>query len=631
MAKDRLSAKLAVILHADVAGSTQLVQQDEQLAHERIQNAFQRLSETIGIYQGRVQELRGDALLAEFERASDAVTAALAFQSDQTIYNARLNDDIRPRVRIGVALGEVVIADNTVTGAGVVLAQRVEQLAQSGGLCITGAIHEALPQRMPFDLDSLGEQKVKGFDETVRVYRVVLQPGASLPPPEQENRKSPGARKRKQLAVFAIFLVVVLVAVYWVRPWTGGRETVPAEEAVLSIPDKPSIAVLPFTNMSGDPQQDYFADGITEDLTTDLSKISGLFVVARNSSFAYKGRSVDLRTVSSELGVRYVLEGSVRRSNDQIRINAQLIDGVDGGHIWAERFDGTMANVFSLQDDVNRKIVSALKVNLTADDEKILGKKETSNPDAYDLLLRGFEQYQLFSGETNGLARDFFLQAIDLDPGYARANANIALTYATDVNFNWTSDRDQSIQTGLEYAKKAMELDDSIPQIYLTRSMLYLSQGRHDAAIEAALRTIEVYPDYADGQASLAFILSYSGQPEKALDAIHRASQINPQATGIYLAVEGRILYLLGRYEEAVKALEESVERNPAFERTHLNLAVTYVELGRIDDAIWSVEEALVINPNITLEDERRESNYMREQDLEPYLAALRKAGVPEQ
>ncbi|MFA9421621.1 MAG: adenylate/guanylate cyclase domain-containing protein [Gammaproteobacteria bacterium] len=631
MAKDRLSAKLAVILHADVAGSTQLVQQDEQLAHERIQNAFQSFSETIGNYQGRVQELRGDALLAEFERASDAVTAALAFQSDQTNYNARLNDDIRSRVRIGVALGEVVIADNTVTGAGVVLAQRVEQLAQPDGLCITGAIHEALPQRMPFDLDSLGEQKVKGFDETVRVYRVALQSGATLPPPEQYQGNRSGSRKQGMLAVCAVFLVIILAAAYWAKPWTQGQETEPAGVTVLSIPDKPSIAVLPFTNMSGDPQQDYFADGITEDLTTDLSKISGLFVVARNSSFVYKGRSVDVRTVSSELGVRYVLEGSVRRSNDQIRINAQLIDGVDGGHIWAERFDGTMANVFSLQDNVNRKIVSALKINLTADDEKKLDKIETSNPDAYDLLLRGVEQYQLFSRETNALARDLFIQAVALDPGYARANANVALSYATDVNFNWTSDREQSIQSGLEYAKKAMELDDSIPQIYLTRSILYLSQRRYDAAIEAALRTIEVHPDYADGQASLAFILSYSGQPQRALEAIHRARQINPQGTGIYLAVEGRILYLLGRYDESVKVLEESLERNPAFDRTQLNLAVTYVQLGRIDDAAWSVEEALAISPDITLEKERRESNYMREQDLEPHLAALRKAGVPEQ
>jgi adenylate cyclase len=356
-----------------------------------------------------------------------------------------------------------------------------------------------------------------------------------------------------------------------------------------------------------------------------------LFVVARNSSFVYKGRSVDVRTVSNELGVRYILEGSVRRSNNQIRINAQLVDGISGGHIWAERFDGTMANVFALQDEVNRKIVSALKINLTAADEKILDKIETSNPDAYDALLRGVKQYQLFSRETNALARDLFMQAVALDPGYARANANVALSYSTDVNFYWTSNRQQSIQSGLEYAKKAMALDDSIPQIYLTRSILYLSQRRYDAAIEAALRTIEVHPDYADGQASLAFILSYSGQPERALEAIHRARQINPQGTGVYLAVEGRVLYLLGRYDDSLKMLEESVARNPAFDRPHLNLAVTYVQLGRFDDAAWSVEEALAISPDISLEKERRESNYMRKQDLEPYLAALRKAGVPEQ
>jgi adenylate cyclase len=394
--------------------------------------------------------------------------------------------------------------------------------------------------------------------------------------------------------------------------------------------EKPSIAVLPFTNMSGDPEQEYFADGITEDLTTDLSRISGLFVVARNSAFSYKGRSVDLRTVADELGVRYLLEGSVRRIGNQIRINAQLIDGDTGGHMWAERFDGTMADVFNLQDHVNRRIVAALEINLTPADEERFDQVETTVADAYDILLRGVERYNVFDREAMVEARELFKQAAVLDPNYARAYANIALTYATEVNFFWSKNRSESIRLGLEFASKALDLDDSIPQIYLTRSILYLSQRQYPAALESAQRTIEAHPNYVDGHATLAFIGSYAGEFEMALEALVRARQINPQGTGIYFAVEGRVLFLMKRYDEALLLLEESVDRNPAFDRSHLHLAAVYAELGRLDDAAWSVDEALAISPDITLEQELRDSLYKRDVDIEHYLAALRKAGVPE-
>jgi len=337
-----------------------------------------------------------------------------------------------------------------------------------------------------------------------------------------------------------------------------------------------------------------------------------------------------LRTVAAELGVRYLLEGSVRRSGDQIRINAQLIDGENGGHMWAERFDGTMADVFELQDHVNRKIVAALEVNLTAADEKRFDQVETTVAGAYDLLLRGVERYNVFNREAMVGARDLFKRAAALDPNYARAYANIALTYATEVNFFWSGNREKSIRLGLEFTDKALALDDSIPQIYLTRSILYLSQRQHQAALEAARRTIEVHPNYADGQATLAFIQSYSGKLEPALESLARAKQINPQGTGVYLAIEARILFLLGRYEEALGILEQALDRNPAFDRIHLHMAAVNAELGHLDEADWSVDEALAISPDISLAKERREAIYLRDSDLEHYVDALRKAGVPE-
>jgi adenylate cyclase len=473
-----------------------------------------------------------------------------------------------------------------------------------------------------------------------------LAPGASVPLTEQgPERVATHKTLKLTIGIAAVVLVIVALASVGlinrntvrtdtpelVRADTPEPAGTDAPDAVVqAVPQRPSIAVLPFDNMSGDPAQDYFADGITEDLTTDLSRISGLFVVARNSSFSYKGRSVDVRTVAEELGVRYVVEGSVRRAGDQIRINAQLIDAVNGGHLWAERFDGTMASVFELQDHVNRRIVNALEIKLTAAEEKRFDKVETTNPEAYDLMLRGIEEYNRFTRENIERSREIFEQAAVLDPVYARAYANIALTYATVVNFQWTSDREESIRLGLEYADKALALDDSIPQIYLTRSILYLSQRQHSAALEAARRTVEVHPDYVDGQVTLAFIESFSGLLEPALDSLARARRINPQGTGVYLSIEGRILFLLRRYDDANRILEEALERNPAFDRIHMHLAATLAELGQLEDAAWAVEEALAISPNISLTSERRESLYLHTSDHDHYIEALRKAGLPE-
>ncbi|MGD8841794.1 MAG: adenylate/guanylate cyclase domain-containing protein [Gammaproteobacteria bacterium] len=630
MSDQNLTGKLAVILHADVVGSTLLVQRNEQRAHQRIQDAFRRFGLIITDYHGRVRELRGDALLAEFERASDAVSATFAFQSEQARRVEGLDDDIRPALRVGVALGEVIIADNTITGEGVVLAQRLEQLAEPGGLCITPAIREALPKRLPFELDNLGAQELKGFDDTLNVFAVRLAEGAELPPPggSAAGRGREGPRRR--WPAVALLLIVLAAGAGGYLAWRSERDSAAGATGAVQASEKPSIAVLPFDNLSGNPEQEYFADGITEDLTTDLSRLSALFVVARNSSFAYKGRSVDIRTVAAELGVRYVLEGSVRQAGGQIRINAQLIDAQSGGHIWADRFDGALSDVFALQDEVNRNIVSALEVKLTVDEKARMGRVETIVPEAYDALLRGVERYNVFTRESNLESRRLFERAAELDPNYARAFANIALTYATEINFFAPEDRGEAIRNGLEYAHKAEELDDGIPQIYLTRSILYLSQRQHEAALEAGKRTLEVHPNYADGYATLGFISSFTGDYEQALDALAHAREINPRGTGVYLSVEGRVLFLAQRYEAALPRLVEAAARNPGFDVTQMALAAVYVRLGRLDDAAWSIEEALSITPGLTLSQLRRDSLYRDSADLERWLGALREAGLPE-
>ena len=435
IAGDRQSGKLAVILHADIAGSTTLVQQDEHLAHARIQDTFRRFRETIIEYHGRVRELRGDALLADFERASDAVSATLAFQVEQAKFIASLDDNIRPTLRVGIAMGEVVIADNTVTGEGVVLAQRVEQLAEPGGVCITGAINEALPTRLPFDQKSLGEQKAKGFEKAVRVYQVTLKSGKDIPGPGRTRKRKGSNTLGKSAAIAAIVLLIVGGVVYWFQPWSPEQGSTIGENMALALPDKPSIAVLPFTNMSDDTEQEYFVDGITGDIITALSEFKFLFIIASNSSFAYKGKPVKVQQVSRDLGVRYVLEGSVQRAGNRVRINAQLIDATTGKHLWAERYDRDAQRLFDIQDEIVTTIVATLAFKVDAAERERVMRKGPSNLDAYDYWLRGRNAFFHFTKEANAEAGSLYRKAIELDPSWARPYGYMAWVHVQDFRY----------------------------------------------------------------------------------------------------------------------------------------------------------------------------------------------------
>jgi adenylate cyclase len=461
MPEKRRLGKLAVILHADIAGSTTLVQQDEHLAHERIQDAFRRFSDAIGKYQGRVRELRGDALLAEFERTSDAVTATLAFQADHTEHTARLDDDIRPTVRVGIAMGEVVIADDTITGAGVVLAQRVEQLAEPGGLCITAAIHEALPKRMPFDQSNLGEQKLKGFDEPVHVYRVGLNPGASIPSPARLP-----------------------------------------EQPALSLPDKPSIAVLAFVNLSGDSKQEYLSDGISENIITSLSHLPEIFVIARQSTFSYKGTGVKVQKIAEELGVQYILEGSVQKSGDRVRVTAQLIDATTGRHLWAEQYDRQWQDIFALQDDITQHIVaniSSFEGPMEAAARERVKQKAPVDLRAYDYLLLGRARFFRVTKEENAKARELFHEAVGLDPNYSLGHTWLAWTYGCDDSFGWSDDPAFSRDLALEHAQKAVELDHTDAAAHWVLGwVLALIGKQRQAALAEYRQALSLNPNNAD-------------------------------------------------------------------------------------------------------------------------------------
>jgi TolB-like protein/class 3 adenylate cyclase/Flp pilus assembly protein TadD len=582
MAKDSLSGKLAVILHADIAGSTALVQQDEQLAHERIQDAFRRFGETIEKYQGHILELRGDALLAQFERASDAVTAALSFQADHTYHISRLKDDLRPTIRVGIAMGEVVIADNTVTGAGVVLAQRVEQLADPGGLCITAALHESLPRRMPFDLEDLGDQVLKGFDDPVHVYRVELSPGASIPPPQHKSQRKTSQKSWKRIVAIAVVVVMAGGAAYWFKTQEPKVESASIERMAFPLPDKPSIAVLPFTNMSDDPQQEYFADGITEDLITDISQISGLFVIARNSVFTYKGKVVKVRQVAEELGVRYVLEGSVRRVGNQVRINAQLIDATTGGHIWAKRYDGSLDDVFSMQDQVTAKIVNALSIKLTSQEREDLGSIETSSTAAHDAYLQGLSYYLRNTPADNAKAETHFKRAVELDPEFNRAYTALANVYLKAVNDDYAKALGKYWIINVYLAQKNLAKigNANFADAHVVRARMALSKHQVKVALREAELALDLSVNDVAASKAKAEALIYSGQYNEGRKIANLVLRLDPAVPADPLYLIGLSHLAEGNYQDAVDYIERAMEHNPETSYFAGPLAVAYVKLG---------------------------------------------------
>ena len=608
MKKDHLSRKLAVILHADVAGSTALVQQNEQLAHERIQDAFRRFSDTVKTYQGHVLELRGDALLAEFERPSDAVTATLAFQILNEEFNSKLDDDIQPQLRIGISLGEVIIADNTVTGAGVVLAQRLEQLADTGGIVVQGAVSETVPTRMPFDFESLGEHKLKGFELPVRAFSVSLKPGESLPAPENDVfDQSEAALPNK-----------------------------PSKLHVSIEAGKPSIAVLPFKNMSGDAEQEYFSDGISEDIITELSRFHDFFVIARHSSFSFKNQALDIADIGQQLGVQYLVEGSIRKSAGRVRITAQLIEIATGSHIWADRYDRELEDIFAVQDEVVRTITATLvgKVGLAHRDRA--QSKLPSSMDAYDWFVQGRELYSTTTLDDNSKAIVMFEKAVALDSGFAAAYALLAQTHLRDWITFWEEIPEQSYQRVWANARKSMELDDTDSVTQASIGYAYLFKGDHDQANVHLTRALELNPGDTDALIFMARLEMLSGRSELAIERIAEANRYNP--FGKYNWSLGTAYYAMRRYDEAKLKLQAI--HSPAAIML-IWLAAVSAQAGEIEKArdlaakfVANAEEKLNLLdaplPTSWLGFVAERWPFKLQEDMDHLLEGLLKAGVPE-
>lgn len=586
--EDRLPRKLAAILYADVAGYSRLTGADEEGTHRRLSAYLDAITALIDEHHGKVMHFAGDAVLADFGTVSDALTCAAAVQQNLKLRNQDLPEERKVQFRIGVNLGEVIVDRHEIYGDGVNVAARLENLAQPGGICISESVRSAVGKKLPLHYDFLGEQTVKNITEPVRAYRVLLEPAAKTLKPRT-------ATTRKQIITAAVAGSIVLAligALTWLKPWQFREEPPSVERMTLPLPEKPSIAVLPFVNLSGDPEQEYFSDGMTDDLITDLSKISGLFVIARNSSFAYKGKSHDVRNVARELGVKYVLEGSVRRVEDQVRINAQLIDATTGGHLWADRYDGSMADIFALQDKVTKKIVNALSVNLTAEETARSFRHKGVSSEAYDAFLKGWAHYRLQTPDNIAAAVSAFERAIALDPGYAYAHAALAASYWEAWEKGWVDKLNTSFFRVTKQVKKHLEqaMKAPTPLAHWVASKIAATQGKYKDAIREAKRAIALDSNDSAGHAALASALILAGRPAESADAIQQAMRLDPHYPPDYLVTLGQAEFGMDRINDAAATLEQAVQRVPEDERAWVYLAAAYGHLGKIQEGQVAVE-----------------------------------------
>jgi len=618
--------KLTAILSADVQGYSRLMGDDEQATVETITAYRKVMTDLIQGHHGRVVDAKGDNVLAEFSSVVDAIQCAVEIQKELKVKNADLPEQRRMAFRIGVNLGDVIEKEDTIYGDGVNIAARLESLADGGGICISGTAFDQVGKKLSLGYEYLGEQTVKNIEKPIRVYKVLVDPKA-VGKVIGENRR---LKMWHWTAIFALAVLIIVAGSlalweFYVRP-----DVAPAsiEKMAYPLPDKPSIAVLPFDNMSKDPDQEYFCDGITEEIITALAKVPGLFVIARNSTFTYKGKPVKIQQVAEELGVRYVLEGSVRKSEDRIRITAQLIDAITGKHLWAERYDRTLKDIFAVQDEITFKILESLDIKIAGDDLARSCARGTDNIDAYLKVLQAREGFYRQNIEGITMARKLSEEAVALDPEYWTAYSLIAFSHILDVFYGGSKSPKKSLEKAFLFTKKSLSLDSSCAFPYVMLANCYLLTRQLAKAISACEQALNFDPNDAYAYSVFSNVLTFSGKPEEALVAIDRALRLSPKPPSYVFLFKGFAYYHTGMYEEALSTLKKAVNLSPNAIGIRLRLAACYSSMGREDEARAEVTAILKLNPRLSLGYLSKMWPYKNQADLDLIINALRKAGL---
>jgi adenylate cyclase len=588
MAEERLQRRLAAILSADVVGYSRLMGLDEAGTLSRLNTLRRELIDpTIAAHSGRIVKLMGDGALVEFASAVDAVTCAIEIQRQLRERDAGGSEANPIQFRIGINVGDIIIDGEDILGDGVNIAARVEGIAEPGGISISEDAWRQVYGKVAANFVDAGEQSLKNIARPVRVYRLDLAPKAA------SASEAP-------------------------RP-------------ALALPDKPSIAVLAFNNMSGDPEQEYFSDGISEDIITDLSKLSELDVIARNSTFIYKGKPVDVKQVGRDLGVRYVLEGSVRKAGNRVRVTGQLIDAASGVHIWADRFDRDLTDIFAVQDELTREIISALKIKLSEQEKALIVGSGTTNVDAHDFFLRGREL-------TFGPKKDremfdqsvaYFRRAIELDPNYAAPYAGLGMVYILDYQNHWSATPEASSELAERMVNESIAKDDNDPFSHFVAATVALWKKDHERWLHEVDRALALNPNYALAVNSRGLVHVYTGEPAKAIPYIERAIRLDP-AQHLYKHFLGTAYFVAGNYETAAARFKDRIALQPKTDLSRSFLASALGHLGRLDEARHIWRELKEINPRYSYVDHFGRLPFKNPADADKFTDGLRKAGLAE-
>jgi len=588
MAEARVERRLAAILAADIAGYSRLMGVDEEGTLAALKACRRELIDPkIAEHRGRVVKTTGDGALVEFASTVDAVRCALDIQRAMPACNADLPPEKKIEFRIGINVGDIIVDGDDIFGDGVNVAARLESISEPGGICISDVVHQQVSGRVEALFADLGDQNLKNIARPVRAYRIALK----------EARVEPPAASTAAPAAFAT-------------------------------PDRPSIAVLPFQNMSGDAEQDHFCDGLVEDIITTLSKLAGLRVIARNSSFVYKGRSIDVREAAKQLGVRYVLEGSVRKSGNRIRVTAQLIDAKDGTHLWAERYDRAIDDIFAIQDEITLVLATEMQVKLTEGEQARLHYTTTHNVEAWTYWVQGLASFrQTVTKENNASALLCWKKALTLDPASAALNAMLGFIHCLDARFGWWDDRETAIIKARAYADRALQLDPNNADGHIALGLLCWLRGQYDEAVFNARKAVQLAPGSADVAERASFILTPSGSPEEGLVLIQKASTLSPNHPPMYLGILGNAYRLSGQIDEAIAAFEAYNARSPGFGL--VDLVIAYQESGQADKAKDAAKRLLSARRDFTIAAWLKTQFRRDTVRLDADIAALHATGLP--
>lgn len=579
--------RLGAILFADVAGYSTLMGEDEAATHDAIKRHLQTFERLSTPYEGRILQVRGDGVFALFDSVVMAVRFGMDLQEAIAEANQPVPEERKIRFRIGIHLGEVLSDDSNVYGDSVNIAARVVTLADPGGICVTAAVYEQIKNKLRYGYECLGPQRLKNIYDPVEVYRVREELGGA------DMTASP-------------------------RLHSSGLRLVKTPMRL------PSAVVLPFANLSGDPSDDWLSDGLTEDITTNLSKFHNLFIIARNSAFTYKHRTVRPQQAADELGVRYVTEGSVRKSGNRVRVSAELADAKSARSIWGERYDGNLDDIFEMQDEITHRIVAATAVQIEATESERTRQMQPTDLEAYGLVLQGQQHFFRYTRDDNHAARELYQGALEIDPRYARAIAAVSRTLNVDWRYAWTDAPEEALDQALSYARQAALLDETDARGFGELGFVHLYRKEHEASINAYGRALTLNPNDADLMADMADALAHCGRSEEAVDLLQKAMRLNPFYPDQYLWHLGGAYFNLRRYEEAIETL--SCMHNPTEGRRLL--AACYSHLGRIGEARQQAAKVLESHPNFSLEHWASIQPDKYPEDVEHFIDGLKKAGL---